>query len=554
MAKIKKLSPHIVSQIAAGEVIERPAYVVKELIENSVDASATQIIVKIKENGLKNITVSDNGVGMTKEDLLISFKSHTTSKVAKEEDLHAISSLGFRGEALASIASVADFVIESKYKKDISGYRAELKKGAIVKESIVGMPQGTTVSVSNIFQNVPARKKFLKTGATEFRHIVDIVSNFALSYTDIEFSLVHNEKEYFKLTTKHTLERRIQTLLGETLYTNLIPVTFEESYFKITGFVAHPQYSLKGQSKLFIFVNGRRVNDTLIASAVKDAYKNLLEYGAFPIALLYITLPYEMVDVNIHPRKEEIKFINRDITYSIIQKSIADTLKNQNLTFHNIGWVDGGTKTRLGKMLKNELLNEMGTIEKKADSIQLHKLYLITESKNGILIIDQHAAHEAILFRKLLALYKTHKKELKQEPLFEPILLNLSLSDKEMLIEHTPLFKSLGFEFEEFGTDIRVNNLPTIFRDRNIENFITEILEDIRIDKPIKDVDKRSYRMLSYIACRTAIKAGQELSSAERKEILDQLNEEDAVYTCPHGRPVKAELSLNYLNKLFKRS
>ncbi len=561
MPKIKKLSPHIVSQISAGEVIERPAYAVKELIENAIDAKADSISVSIEESGLKNITVSDNGNGMTKEDLLLSFKPHTTSKLLKEEDLHAISSLGFRGEALSSIAAIADITIQSKYKhslllrskKELSGYKVEIRKGVIVYESPIGMPSGTLISVSNIFANVPARKKFLKSAKTEFRHIIDIVSNFALAYPSIEFSLRHNDKEYFQFTKNHTLDRRIQSLLGDSLFVNLLPLSFEESYTKISGFIARPQYSIKGTSKIFIFVNGRRVYDSLVALGVKDAYKNLLEYGAYPIALLYIQLPFEMVDVNIHPRKEQVNFLDKESLYSIVSAAISETLKDKNLTFLNVSWKDGGTKTHLGRLLKYELMQEVDQVKKESDIMQLHSIYLVIETKKGVMIIDQHAAHEAILFRRLKKLYEKHVNKKEQYELQKPLLLDLSLSDKEILLENLTLFENLGFEIEEFGGSLRINKVPIIFKDRNLEDFIIEILEDIREGLPIKDIDKRTYRMISYLACRTAIKGGEVLTKEKMRDLINELQKEDMVYTCPHGRPVKVELTLSYLDRMFKR-
>jgi DNA mismatch repair protein MutL len=489
---------------------------------------------------------------MSKEDLVESFKPHTTSKLSKEEDLHAISSLGFRGEALSSIAAISEMTIQSK--KSVAGYIARIHKGVLQSVEAIGMPQGTIITISHLFSNVPARKKFLKSEKTEFRHILECVSNFALAYPEIEFNLTHNGKEYFSFTKHHTLDRRIQTLLGDSLYSNLIPISFEESYMKVEGFIARPQYSIKGTSKLYTFVNKRRVFDQLIASATKDAYKNLLEYGSYPIALLYIKLPYEFVDVNVHPRKEQVSFIDQETIYQLLEKSISETLAHNNLTFFNVSWKDGGTKTHLGKLLKYELQKEIDTVEKNSPVQQFHNLYLMTETKNGVMIIDQHAAHEAILFRKLKVLYKKHKDKNIHYKLPTPILISLSLPDREILFENQELFLRLGFEFEEFDTSIRVNTVPELFKDRNLEDLIQEVIEDIRLGKPAKDTDTRTYRMLSYLACRTAIKGGTALSPDDAKKLVDDLQNQDFVYTCPHGRPVKIELSLSHIDRMFKRS
>jgi len=551
--KIKKLSPHIISQIAAGEVIERPAYAVKELIENAIDASAKTISIYIEDSGLKRITVSDDGNGMKKEDLLVSFLPHTTSKISTEEDIHAITSLGFRGEALSSIASISEMTIQSRHRNELSGFKVELSRGKVIQTSAIGMPPGTTVMLSNIFGHVPARKKFLKTARTELRLILDIVSDYILLYPKIAFTFTHNNRDYFTISAHHDLDRRIRTVLGDSLFVNLIPVTHEESYVKITGYIARPQYSIKGTSKLFIFINGRRIIDPIIGNAVKDAYKNLLEYGAYPIALLYLSLPPEMIDVNIHPRKQEVRFLDPTPLYSTVSKAVAETLQNNNLTFLNVSWKDGGTKTHLGKILKTELMEDIDHIKKEADVLQLHDLYLITETKKGMIIVDQHAAHEAILFRKLKIQYEKHKTKGKSLELGQPLLLDLSPSDKEVILEYAELFRKLGFEMEEFGEMFRINIIPEIFKDRDISDLIHELIEDLRAERLIPDIDRRTYRMLSYLACRTAIKAGTPLSQEKMKELIANLIDSDMTYTCPHGRPVKVEISLSVLHKMFKR-
>lgn len=551
MSTIKILKPEIASQIAAGEVIERPAYAVKELIENAIDARANKIRIDLNRGGLSLIKVTDNGMGMDKDDLLMCFMPHATSKLSKQEDLHHISTLGFRGEALSSISSISHISIASK--KGTTGYMALLEYGKLISVEKIGMPVGTSISIVKIFDRLPARKKFFKSERTEFRRIVEIVSDFALSYPDIEFILNHNNKEYFAFTKYHTLERRIQTLLGDSLFVNLLPINYENSFVKLSGFIARPQYSVKGTSKIFTFVNKRRVYNSLISLAIKDSYKNLLEYGGYPIAILNINIPHEYVDVNIHPRKEEVRFYDSENVYTSIVEGITQTLNQHNLTFFNVSWKDAGTKTHLGRLLKYELLSEMDTMKKGTKVLQVHNLYLITETEKGVLLIDQHAAHEAILFRKLKDNYKKLKNNDSSEILEKPKLLSLSLSDLELLTENRNLFMNMGITFEDFGGKIRVVSIPKLIHDRDIEDTITEILEDIRLNKKTKDIDTRTYRMLSYLACRSAIKGGTSLTDEESKKLIEDLQAEDLVYTCPHGRPVKIELSLTHLDKMFKR-
>lgn len=553
MPKIRKLPDSLVSQIAAGEVIERPAYAVKELIENAIDAKAKHITIVIGDSGLQEITVLDDGTGMKKEDLLECFKPHTTSKIYREDDLHSISTMGFRGEALSSIASVSNLTIQSRHKREIAGTKVVISNGTLKQSTSIGMPHGTIVSANNLFATIPARKKFLKSPKTEFRHISDIVTNFILSYPSISFTFNHNKKHIITFTANHTLERRIQNLFGQSIFENLLPLSFNESYVFLEGFISRPQSVITGQSKVFVFVNGRRIYNPLFLAAIKEGYKNLLESASYPISFIYIKVPHEMVDVNIHPRKEQVNFIDQTLIFDAISKAVDHTLQNNNLTFFNVNWKDSGTKTYLGKALKNELFENVSNVDKTSDIIQIHNLYLITATQKGILFIDQHAAHEALLFRKLKNLFEQHQNRKLQFDLTPPLLITVPFNDKEIIEEHLTFFNGLGFEIEEFGEQIRVNKIPSIFKDRNIQELIFEFIEEIRSEKPIRNMDSKSYRMLSYLACRSAIKKGDILSKGKMKELIQDLTNEDMLYTCPHGRPVKIEMSMNYLDVLFKR-
>jgi len=302
MNKIHPLPDDIIARIAAGEVIERPVYAVKELLENAIDAKASVITIHIEEAGLKKITVIDNGEGMSKADILESFRPHTTSKIAGDT-MHEIRTFGFRGEALSSIAAISDMTIASRLVTDTSGYAIELKQGNIEKSGPIGIPAGTIVTVNNLFYTVPARKKFVKSIRTEFRHIIDLINIYALSYPNVRFTLIHNKKTILDISSNQSILDRIKQSLGEKIYRNIIPIQYEDGYIKLSGYISKPQVYAYTPEKHYLFVNKRKISDKLISQAIKDAYGTLLETSAYPAAILFIDVPYELVDVNVHPRK-----------------------------------------------------------------------------------------------------------------------------------------------------------------------------------------------------------------------------------------------------------
>lgn len=580
MGKIKILPENVANKIAAGEVVERPASVVKELVENSLDAQVSQIKVEVESGGIKKILVIDDGTGMDKEDIQKCFLRHGTSKIFQEEDLLSIKSLGFRGEALSSIAAVSKMKIKSKVEKETAGTLLELEAGETKKISSAGMPTGTSIEVSDLFFNVPARRKFLKSSPTEFRHIIDIITTHSLACENIGFVLKHNGKLVFSLEKNLSREEKIKELLGEEVFRNLLAVFFSHPHLKIEGFVSKPSLTAQASYKQFTFVNKRGVKDRVIAAAVKEAYGTLLPAKTYPIFFLYLTLPYEMVDVNVHPRKEEVKFVNSQFIFQSVKAAVSQALVRGDLT-PSLQRVTRGP-TRLGqvrppkprdynkeravvgeKELEKELKfykellpwEEELKVRVAEEILQVHNLYLIKPTEEGILIVDQHAAHERILYEKLIESFKSEKKENISQALLLPLTVELSFSEAEILRENLKTLTRLGFEIEEFGRNsFKINSVPNILKAHDIVSLITEVIEDLGQERPPKEVDEKSLRTIVFLACRSAIKAGDPLSKEECRDLLEKLEETKTKYTCPHGRPVKVIISLAELQKMFKRT
>lgn len=566
MGKIHHLSPHVIAKIAAGEVIERPAFAVKELIENAIDADATDINIIIEESGLKRIYVSDNGEGMDKEDLEKCWKSHTTSKIKEEDSLESIRSFGFRGEALASLAAVSHLIIQSRTKNHPTGNAIEIRKGQIVKQYPIGMSLGTTVISENLFSEIPVRKKFLKSYQTEFRHIMDIVQSFVIAYPNIRFSLMHNNRILLQYGGKKSLEERIQSVVGLETFSFFIPINRTNGYISLSGFIAKPQIHTSVQSKQFIFVNKRKVTDKRISLAVKEAYGTMLESNSYPLFVLFFDLPSEMIDVNVHPRKEEVAFLNNNYILQVIKEAVMETLEENNITFQNLSWKRlgvGTTNSFAANILKENVLSKNNLeIETNSSVIQINNLFIFYQTKHNVIILDQHAAHERIIFEKLRKEFLKQKKKNKSIQLKNPFVLSLSENEHLMVKEHRKIFSKLGFIIVSppeqnkkyyLKNKIIITHMPYIFQDRNPQELISQILEDIIEETGIKDVDKISEEMIAFLACRSAVKAGDILTENQMKNIVTDLDRSPNNATCPHGRPTSISLSLEGIASLFKR-
>lgn len=562
MRKIYQLPHHVVSKIAAGEVIERPVFAVKELVENSLDAGATSIIVHIEDSGLKRITVIDNGEGMELEDLKESFKSHTTSKIAKTEDLSHIKTLGFRGEALASIAAISRVTINSRISSQTAGTSIYIKDATIEKISPIGMPIGTTIIVEQLFHSLPVRKKFLGSPRTEFRHIIDIMTNYALSYPKIHFHLTHNKRTIFDLSATTEPLQRIEKLLGRDVYSQLLPLSYTTSYISISGFLAKPSLATRIPNKQFLFINNRSVADKGISLTIKSAYGVLLPNTFYPVSILYFTLPYEMVDVNVHPRKEHVKFADTTLLYKSLTQAVKQTLSDYDLIYSSnaqslfLNDSTRSTDSYTGRLLKEkklpwELSQKIETNISKI--LQLRNMYIFIATDNGFFLIDQHAAHERILYQQLLIEFQNEEKKKNNFHFHKPGMFDLSLSETELLQENLDLLKEFGWEIEHFkGTTFIITALPVLFQDRDYVALLREIIEDFRENKK-QEIDTLSRKIIAYLACHAAVKAGDNLSKKQMKELIEQLEKTPNNSTCPHGRPTKIFVDGEKIDTLFKR-
>ena len=556
--KIKELSSEIIPKIAAGEVVERPASVVKELVENSLDAGAQSITIEIEEAGFKKIRVIDDGEGMIQKDLLRCFLPHHTSKITSIADLENIGTLGFRGEALASICSVCEVGIKTRVSGDKEGNEALIKRGSIEKTSPAGMKSGTVVEVQNLFSYVPARKKFLKSKNTEYRRVLDTVVFHALGNPTIGFKFLRDGKTVFNVSTGQNLIDRAKTLLGTEVAQNLLPVEVSNEYVNLKGFLGKPQISYSTKDHQFLFINGRAVKNKLISAAVKSAFNTLIEPKSHPVFIFFVELNAELVDVNIHPRKENIKFWNEEAVAEFMQEAVRKTLQRADLSYvkDDISGLDVGAAPYTFSVLKSavEAWSVKDFDASDGKSLQVAKKFIVTVAKDGVLIVDQHAAHESILYEQFLEEFLSQKQKGAVFELRKPVVVNLSLSQADLLGENLGFLGDLGLEIEECGQNsFRVRSVPKMLRDREVTDLVVELLADLKMTGKVKDVDERSKRTIEFLACRGAIKAGEKLTAKEMKNLLEKLLKTEGLYTCPHGRPVMIKITLRELDRMFKR-
>jgi len=564
MAKIIQLPQSLIAKIAAGEVIERPVYAVKELIENALDAYATSIVIHIEQSGLRTITVIDDGEGMSAEDIAIAVKPHATSKLSDEDMLTQIATLGFRGEALSSIAAISDLTISSRRQMDAIGSQLHVVNGVVENVIPFGMPSGTHVTVKDLFSPVPARKKFLKSEKTEFRLIAELVMQYALSFSHVKFSLHHNGKQIVDIPKVNNIHERVYLLLGKDYFSSLMPIDHEESYTKISGFLARPPFTSSSATKQFIFVNGRIISDRVVSQTVRESLGTMLEKTHHPVFILFFTLPYDLIDVNVHPRKETIHFSNTLLITQAIKSALGKSLaKHTTLYDESIFDEDtytydksGSTKTYAADMIRENVKPWDVRSQDKiltSDILQLHNLYLLTQTTQGFVLIDQHAAHERILYEQFSQEFTKQRKSSQAVLLANPLSFELSIGDGSLVEEHSDLFASLGLTFEHFGGNTYLlTTIPIIFQDRDPRRLINELLENIREEKNVS-LDEMSQRMLAFLACRSAVMAGEKLSKKQMKDLIEKLEETPNNATCPHGRPTKIAVSLDRLNRMFKR-
>lgn len=561
MGNIHILDESLINKIAAGEVIERPASVVKELVENSIDANADRIIIEVTEGGKSLIRITDNGTGMLKEDVPLAIQRHTTSKISKIEDLYKIKTLGFRGEALASIAAVSKLTIKTRTANAINGTLLIAEGGKINNIADIGCPVGTIVEVKDLFYNTPVRKKYLKTIIVEFNHIAEIVIRYSLANTDKSFRLVHNNKLVFFSPKTRTLFDKIITVYGKEIAKNLIPVHYKQESIEVTGYISKPSLTRNDKQQQSIYINGRYIKNNIITKAVYDAYHSLLFSNRHPIFILMLAVDPKKVDVNIHPTKRVVKLLNEDIFYNAVYNAVNKALTTKPLIFEpklvkRIGKIKEYkiTKDEQSVLIaKDKEIKKIAPSEKIGPVIilgQINKTYIIAESSRGLLIVDQHAAQERIIYEQFLKDYKN--KGVKVQRLIRPKLVELTLPEANVVRGNLELLKNLGFHVEDYGKNtFIIRTIPAIF-DKYVPGLFKDLIKELSfIDKKV--IDKIKEEKIIMFACKKAIKAGEELTTYQMEKIIKDLENTEQPYTCPHGRPTLINISLQELERKFRR-
>jgi DNA mismatch repair protein MutL len=602
--KLNKLSQEVVNQIAAGEVIERPSSVVKELVDNAIDAQASKIVVRVKNGGIDMIELSDNGFGIPKEDLPLIFDAHTTSKIESIDDLNTLLSMGFRGEALSTITSVAKVSVSSKYTEDPIANEITFNEQGKSDVKKTAKEQGTTVRVEDIFYNIPARKKYLKTPQTEYRKISELLNNYYLIYPNIHFVLEKDGKAVLNLDSLPGAKQgeiageRVEEIMNEDI-TSFLKVFYDGSGIKISGYVAHPSKHKSSRAKGYIFVNNRPVSDSGIYRAIHQAYSRYLPSGQKIDFVVNINIQPHLVDVNVHPRKEEVRFENPYRIYSAIEDGVKHTLEKE-LSFQNVpsttkdfssmrerfnkgegtsssnqydskGLYNSGKPTSVEESLlfSKELLSSSPTLsgfdkteaeedlpwEKEGEIrniFQIFNKYVVIEFVNERLwIIDQHAAAERINFEKL----SKGKEGMDLQNYLVPVEIKVTKEERLFLEESTEFFDQMGILYELKDKSIILKTVPVAFSESDFETIFNEIFsmeDDLKTLK--KNLEKLKDDILATISCHSSIRSGQKLQRETMTNLYNELSECENPYSCPHGRPAIWKLTLNEIDNNFERT
>lgn len=572
MSIIKILPENLVNQIAAGEVVERPSSVVKELVENSLDAGASKIVIEVKEAGKTLIKVADNGFGMEKEDAKLALHRHATSKLLEEKDLWNIRTMGFRGEALASISSVSQLTLKTRREKDISGTEINCDGGEIVKISETGMSPGTQIEVRSLFFNTPARQKYLKKESTELGHISALISTIALANPQIHFTFIHNDKTILDLPKTNDLTTRVADIFGRTTSEAMLPIFYESSGLKINGLIGKPVLSRSTSHHQYIFVNNRPIQHFLIANMVKEAFHSMLMEGKKPVFILNLEIDPAMVDVNVHPRKIEVRFADQQNIVRIIYLAVKTALEKSSLApkaftetqrymsdrkFDFVNDERTGGREIPSTPSAQSFASFIGTenAQDKPKTIALSQVansYIVAKNEDKIVLVDQHAAHERVRYEELMNQLENKEKQI--QPLLMALNLELTEQEKRLLEDNMQVFQNLGFEIENFGGNtFAVNGVPSFLAREDTEGVIKGVIDDILNEKTPTKSQGMIETIINYMACRSAIKFGQKLQLNEMDELIKEMDMLKRPYTCPHGRPTMITLSLGELEKMFGR-
>lgn len=637
--KIKLLDNNLINKIAAGEVVERPASIVKELVENSIDAGSKNITIEIKNGGISFIKIQDDGSGIPKDEIKTAFLRHATSKLEKIDDLDDMLTLGFRGEALSSICSISMVEMTTKTKQDSLANKITIEGSNIIKEEEVAGLNGTTFIIKNIFYNTPARRKFLKKDSVEAGYISEIVNRLALAYPDISFRYINNGTEVLKTNGDGELKNTIFSVYGKEVCKNLINIEDNKNGFGLKGFITFPKLSRGNRSYENFFINGRYIKSSLVSGAIEDAYDGKLMIGKFPIYILNMTTPANTVDVNVHPTKLEVRFADENFIYSFLNQSIKKALDEQNLIpsveidksndiedkqdkseeqkpknfyevektipfnvekqkeleeillqeddeeydfikdtkhLNNVFFVNEDndfifdnknnessyTKDVVLKEEKEEIKTDEKTLQdtkQKKHSFfnnykivgQLFNTYWIVEQDKEMYMIDQHSAHERIIYEQLLESFKNHK--VSSQKLLEPIVINATFSESQVIEKNKELLQNFGFDIEEFGSNCyAIRSVPFIFTSPVEPSYINDLI-DILADKNIQNLYDTKIEKIISMSCKKAVKANDKLSFIEAKALIENILKIDNPFSCPHGRPTIIKMTKYEIEKMFKR-
>ncbi len=574
------LPSNLANKIAAGEVIERPSSVVKELVENSLDAGAGRIELELEDGGARLIRVVDDGCGMDADDLALAFAGHATSKLTDEEDLFDITTMGFRGEALASIGAVSHARIVSRTPPSDSGHEVEVEDGVISPVKACGAPVGTQVEVRNLFYNVPVRKKFLKTTATEMAHITEAVTRLALVRPDIHFVLKHNGRRVFNLPPAADRAQRIGEFFGREVADNLIPLAGREPELEIEGFLLPPSIDRRNTRMQYTFVNGRYVRNKTLMHAIAEAYRQLMTSARRPVCFLFLTLPPRQVDVNVHPTKLEVRFRRpREVHQQVlgamrdclrqaritpqvalaepepdparesVRRAIGDFFAGQSEASSQGARPGPGGSGAPGRAPAAQPRHEV----RFGNCMQVLDSFIIEEVADGLNIIDQHALHERILYNKTKP--RLAEGPLNSQQLLVPDVVELPKQEFFAVMDLQEDLARFGLEMESFGDrSVIVRSFPQILGNFDAKSFFEELLAELEGPRGARKVDGRLEKILQLMACRAAVKAGQRLSPRQLRDLLEQRAEAGESGNCPHGRPTTIHLSRAELDRKFHRT
>ncbi|MEH6357740.1 MAG: DNA mismatch repair endonuclease MutL [Pseudomonadales bacterium] len=611
MSRIHLLSPRLANQIAAGEVVERPSSVVKELLENSLDAGATHIEIDIESGGARAIRIRDNGRGIDKEDLALALSRHATSKIESIDDLEAVTSLGFRGEALASIASVARVTLTANTEGQSEGWKVECE-GQDMETRLTPAPHptGCTVEVRDLFFNTPARRKFLRAEKTEFRHLEEVVKRLALSRFDVGFVLRHNQRVIHNLraaTTTQEQERRAMMVCGSAFMENAVHLDLERNGLTLTGWVGLPTFSRSQADLQYFFVNGRVIKDKLVTHAVRQAYRDVLYHGRHPAYILFLELDPSLVDVNVHPTKHEVRFRDgrtvHDFLFSTLHRALAEvrpqdqldqqasvreieagpesltqqapmSLQTPSVPMSNYYSSAAPTAGQVSEQLSGyqQLHSGLGALQAldmpPASSFgaheeqqipplgfavaQLHGIYILAENEQGLVVVDMHAAHERTTYELLKVSYE--QQGVVAQPLLVPISIAVSEREASCSDECAELFAQLGFLVARAGPEtLLVRQVPSMLRHADTEQLVRDVLSDMLAQGSSDRIRTHINEILSSMACHGSVRANRKLTLPEMNGLLRQMEATERSGQCNHGRPTWTQMSMTELDKLFLR-